>query len=187
MSLASVRTALENPKSGLTMLVDRRVLLATLQSDPLFLVLDGVLILGAVNALLVALVGDILASWLSARARRMSFVTLRALGTTRTQVASIVTWEQVTVSVTGLLLGVGFGVLLIASVIPSLTFTDLNTNLSSTQSFALQSALPARIVVPPSLPLLLLIFAGILVTAVATMARIASRPALDRALRLDES
>ena len=187
VSLASVRTALENPKLGLTMLVDRRLLLTTLQSDPLFLVLDGVLILGTVIALLVALAGDILSSWLSARTRLMSFVTLQALGTTPTQVASVLTWEQVIVSVTGLLLGVGFGVLLIASVIPSLTFTDLNANLSSTQFFALQSALTARIVVPPSLPLVLLIFAGILVTAIAIMVRVVSRPALDRVLRLDES
>ena len=185
VSLASVRTALENPKLGLAMLVDRRLLLTTLQSDPLFLVLDGVLILGTVIALLVALAGDILSSWLSARTRLMSFVTLQALGMTPAQVASVLTWEQVIVSVTGLLLGVGFGVLLIASVIPSLTFTDLNANLSSTQFFALQSALTIRIVVPPSLPFVLLIFVAIVVTTIAIMMRAVSRPALDRVLRLE--
>jgi len=170
---------------GLAMLVDRRLLLTTLQSDPLFLVLDGVLILGTVIALLVALAGDILSSWLSARTRLMSFVTLQALGMTPAQVASVLTWEQVIVSVTGLLLGVGFGVLLIASVIPSLTFTDLNANLSSTQFFALQSALTIRIVVPPSLPFVLLIFVAIVVTTIAIMMRAVSRPALDRVLRLE--
>jgi hypothetical protein len=185
VSLASVRTALENPQLGLTMLVDRRLLLTTLQSDPLFLVLDGVLILGTITALLVALAGNILSSWLSARTRLMSFVTLQALGATPAQVASILTWEQVIVAVTGVLLGVGFGVLLIASVIPSLTFTDLNANLSSTQFFALQSALTIRIVVPPSLPLILLRFAAILITTIAIMMRVVSRPALDRALRLE--
>jgi ABC-type antimicrobial peptide transport system permease subunit len=132
-------------------------------------------------------VGDVLASWLSACTRQASFVTLRALGTTSTQVARVLTWEQIIVSVAGLLLGVGFSVLLIVSVIPSLTFTDLNANLGSTQFFALQSALPTRIVVPPSLPLVLLIYAGIVVVAIAIMVRVAARPALDRALRLDES
>ena len=187
VSLANVRTSLANPKLGLTMLVDRRELLTTLQSDPLFLVLDGVLILGTITALLAALVGDVLASWLSARARRTSFVTLRALGTSSTQVARVVTWEQLIVSGTGLLLGVGFGIVLIASVIPSLTLTDLNTNLGSTQLFALQSVLPTRIVVPPSLPLVLLIYAGVVVLAIAVMVRVAARPPLDRELRLDES
>ncbi len=187
LSLANVRTSLANPKLGLTMLVDRRQLLTTLQSDPLFLVLDGVLVLGTITALLTALVGDVLASWLSARTRRTSFVTLRALGTTPAQVASVLTWEQLIVSVTGLLLGMGFGVLLIVSVIPSLTFTDVNANLSSAQFFALQLALPARVVVPSSLPLVLLIYAGVVVTAIAIMVRVVARPALEQTLRLDES
>jgi hypothetical protein len=43
------------------------------------------------------------------------------------------------------------------------------------------------IVVPPSLPLVLLVIAGTLVTSIAIMVRVVSSPALDRALRLDES
>jgi hypothetical protein len=187
VSLANVRTFLANPKLGLTMLVDRRQLLTTLQSDPLFLVLDGVLILGTITALLSALVGDTLASWLSARTRRTSFVTLRALGTTSTQVASVLTWEQLIVSATGLLLGVGFGILLIVSVIPSLTFTDVNTNLSNAQFFALQLALPVRVAVPSSLPLVLLVYAGVVVTAITIMKRVVAHPPLEQSLRLDES
>ena len=187
VSLANVRTFLANPKLGLTMQVDRRQLLATLQSDPLFLVLDGVLMLGTITALLAALVGETLASWLSARTRRTNLVTLRALGTTLTQVARVLTWEQLIVSGTGLLLGVGFGALLIASVIPSLTLTDLNANLSGTQFFTLQGAVPTRVVVPPWLPLVLLVYAGMVVAAVAIMVRVVARPAVEQTLRLDEN
>ena len=186
VSLASVRSALDNPKFHFTHLVDRRLLLATLQSDPLYLVLDGVLILGTVTAFLVALVGDVLASWLSARTRQMSFATLRALGTTTRQVTNVLTWEQAIVYITSLLLGGAFAALLITSVIPALTFTDINSNLSNAQFFALQSALATQIVVPPSLPFVLLILVGIYALALAIMVRIVSQPALSSLLRLDE-
>src|SRR5207244_3346103 len=104
-SLASVRTALDSPKYSNSHLVDRRLLLTTLQSDPLYLVLDGVLILGTATAFLVALVGGVLASWLSARTRRMSYITLQALGATTRQTSNILMWEQAIVYFTGLLLG----------------------------------------------------------------------------------
>ena len=178
VSLASVRSALDNPKFHLAHLVDRRLLLATLQADPLYLVLDGVLIMGTATAFLVALVGDVLASWLSARTRQMSFATLRALGTTTRQVTNVLTWEQAIVYITGLLLGGAFAALLIVSVIPALTFTDINSNLSNAQFFALQSALATQIVLPPSLPFVLLILVGIYALALAIMVRIVSQPAL---------
>jgi len=184
--LTSVRSALKNTKYHYTQLVDRRLLLATLQSDPLYLILDGVLIIGTVTALLLALIGDLLASWLSARTHLLSFVTLRALGTTSRQVTNMLTWEQAVVYITGFLLGGGFGTLLATSVIPVLTFTDLNSNLSNEQLFALQSALGTQLVVPPSLPLVLLILVSIYVIALTIMVRVVSRPALSQALRLDE-
>jgi ABC-type antimicrobial peptide transport system permease subunit len=186
VSLASVRTTLENPKFRFTHLVDRRLLLATLQSDPLYLVLDGVLILGTATAFLVALVGDVLASWLSTRTRLTNFATLRALGTTPSQVASVLTWEQAIVSITGLLLGGAFGTLLVISVIPQLTFTDLNSNLSSENFYALQSALATQLTVPPALLLVPLILVGIYILALTTMVRVVSQPALSQTLHLNQ-
>ncbi|MFL5626140.1 MAG: FtsX-like permease family protein [Ktedonobacteraceae bacterium] len=186
ISLASVRAALKNSQYHYTQLVDRRLLLATLQSDPLYLILDGVLIIGTVTALLLALIGDLLGSWLNARTHLLSFVTLRALGTTSRQVTNMLTWEQAIVYITGLLLGGGFGILLATSVIPVLTFTDLNSNLSNEQLFALQSALATQLVVPPSFPLVLLVLVSIYVIALTIMVRIVSRPALSSTLRLDE-
>ena len=185
ISLASVRTTLKNPKYGITNLVDRRLLLATLQADPLYLVLTSILSIGTITALLLALVGTLFASWLSVRSRLISFVTLRALGATSWQAAAIFAWEQAIVYVTGLLLGGAFAVLLTTSVIPELTFTDLNTTLTDTQFFALQTSLATQIVIPPSLVLLLLIGGGIFVIALTMMTRIVARPVVGQALRLD--
>ena len=185
-SLASVRTALDNPKYTISHLVDRGLLLTTLQSDPLYLVLDGVLILGTVTAFLVAMIGGVLASWLSARTRQMSYITLQALGASTRQTSNILMWEQAIVYVTGLLLGVGFGTLLIISVIPSLTFTDLNSNLSSEQFFALQSVLSTQIAVPPWIPLVLLTLVGIYILTLFIMLRVVSGSTIGKKLRLAE-
>ena len=185
-SVASVRTALDNPKYTIAHLVDRRLLLSTLQSDPLYLVLDGVLILGTATAFLVALVGGVLASWLSARTRQLSYITLQALGASSRQTSNILIWEQAIVYITGLLLGAGFGALLIVSVIPSLTFTDLNSNLSNEQFFALQSLLSTQIVVPIWLPFVLLTLVGIYFLALIIMVRVATGSAIGKKLRLAE-
>jgi ABC-type antimicrobial peptide transport system permease subunit len=185
-SLASVRTALDNPKYTISHLVDRGLLLTTLQSDPLYLVLDGVLILGTVTAFLVALVGGVLASWLSARTRQVSYITLQALGASTRQTANILIWEQAIVYFTGLLLGAAFGTLLIVSVIPSLTFSDLNSNLSSEQFFALQSVLSTQITVPPWIPLVLLTLVGIYLLTLVIMVRVVTGSVISKKLRLIE-
>ena len=186
VSLASLRTALNNPEYRLSQLVDRRLILTTLQSDPLYLILVGILGLGTVAALLLTFIGDLLVSWLSAYTRLTSFAMLRALGITSRQVANMLTWEQVIVYVTGLLLGGGFGALLSYSVIPALTFTNNNTNLSSTQFFALQSALATQLVIPQSIALLLLVLVIIYSVALTIMVRVTTRSVLGQALRLNE-
>src|SRR3989440_2756323 len=140
-SLEGIRAALKEPSSHLTQIVDRYLLIATLQSDPLYLILTGVLEIGTITALLLALVGDMLASWISARSRVVSFASLRAIGATSRQIALVFLWEQAIVYVTGLMLGVGFGTLLVISVLPQLTFTDVNVNLTGQRFCALQSAL----------------------------------------------
>lgn len=186
VSLASVRAVLSSPQYRLSQLVDRRLLLDTLQTDPLYLILLGVLGLGTAAALLLALIGDVLVSWLSAYSRLTSFALLRALGITSRQVAGTLTWEQAIIYITGLLLGGGFGALLATSVIPALTFTNLNSNLSNEQFFALQSVLAAQLVVPPSLPLLLLVLVAIYIIALAVMVYVTTRSALGQSLRLSE-
>lgn len=185
-SVTSVRTALNNPHYHLTQLVDRRLLFATLQSDPLYVILIGVLGLGTIATLLLALIGDLLTSWLSAYTRVTSFALLRALGITSRQVASMLTWEQAIVYGTGIVLGGAFGTLLIVSVIPAITFTNANSNLSNEQFFALQSALSTQFVVPPSLPFVLLILIAIYAIALTIMVRVTTQSTLSQALRLNE-
>ena len=79
-SLASVRGALTTGKNHLTPLYDRRATEAALSADPIYLTLIGELELGAITALFLALLGCIVASWLSARSRLTNFAALRALG-----------------------------------------------------------------------------------------------------------
>lgn len=185
-SLESIRVVLEKSASHLTHIVDRYLLLATLQSDPLYLILIGVLEIGTITALLLALVGDMLASWVSARTRIVNFASLRAIGATSRQVALVFLEDQAIVYITGLLLGVGLGTLLVISVLPQLTFTTIDVNLTGQQFFALQSALAAQIVIPPSLLLALLILVGICGITLLAMVRIVTLPLLNQTLRLNE-
>jgi FtsX-like permease family len=185
-SLSSIRTSIKQPGLLLLNIVDRRALLATLNADPPYLILSGILRIGTVTALLLALVGNLLASWLTARTRLSNFAVMRALGTSPARVASILMWEQAIVYVIGLLLGIAFGALLSATVIPSLTLSDLNTNLSNAQFFDLQTAFPTPIVVPPTLPLALIVLVAIYVVALLMMVRVVSRPSLGQTLRLNE-
>jgi hypothetical protein len=185
-SLESIRAALNEPAFHLTHIVDRYLLIGTLQADPLYLILTGVLEIGTITALLLALVGDMLASWVNARTRVVNFASLRAIGATSRQITMVFLWEQAIVYITGLILGVGFGTLLVMSVLPQLTFTDVNVDLPGQQFFALQSALAAQIVVPPSLLLALLILLCICGMTLMAMVRIVTLPLLDQTLRLNE-
>ena len=95
-------------------------------------------------------------------------------------------WEQAIVYFTGLLLGASLGTLLIFSVIPSLTFTDLNSNLSNEQFFALQSVLSTQIAVPPWIPSVLLTLVGIYMLTLLIMVRVISGSGIGKKLRLAE-
>lgn len=185
-SLESIRVVLNKQTPRLTHIIDRYLLLATLQSDPLYLVLVGVLVIGTITAVLLALVGDMLASWESARTRIVNFASLRAIGASSRQIALVFLWEQAIIYITGLILGVGFGTLLVISVLPQLTFTNINVNLTGQQFFALQSALAAQLVLPPSLLLALLTLVCICGMTLTAMVRIVTLPLLNRTLRLNE-
>src|SRR5260370_38975125 len=79
-SLAHVRAALTTPDLRLDNLYDRQVLIATMHNDPLYLNLIIILVVGAGTALLLTLVGDLLASWLGVRTRVANFAALRCPG-----------------------------------------------------------------------------------------------------------
>ncbi len=175
--LTRIRALLANGSSlFLVNLVDRRAIIDTLHSNPLTITLIGILSIGTVATLLLAVVGDLLASWLSARTRLTNFAVLRAIGTSPRQVASVLTWEQALVYIIGVLLGIAFGSLLANTVSPTLI----------ANSSSLQSGLPTHLVIPVSLILAFLGVVVIFVFALGMMVRIVSKPSMSQTLRLNE-
>jgi ABC-type antimicrobial peptide transport system permease subunit len=187
--LGKLRRALSSGPLRLAPLNDRRALIASTQQDPLVLTILGVLDVGAAATLLLALVGSLLASWLSVRKRVLSFVILRAMGTTPRQLASMLLCEQAIIYLSALVLGVLFSLFLIATSVPALVLTSASQQgvaLPAGEFYVLQHVLPVQVVLPPVwafVLLALLVLAGL---ALWMMVRVASRPALSQALRLSE-
>jgi ABC-type lipoprotein release transport system permease subunit len=190
-ALAHVRAALQTPALRLDQLYDRRALIDSLSTDPLYLGLVVMLTIGAVTALLLALIGDLLVSWLSVRARLTSFAVLRALGAAPRHIASVLTWEQGVVYATALVLGVVFGALLSLTVVPALVFTDVPSSgvlsdVSSGEFYALQHVIPSQVVVPLSLSMAFIVLIAVCLLALGMMVRVVLQPSLSKTLRLEE-
>lgn len=189
--LSLLRRQLTAGALSLSPLYDRREMVTRLSNEPLPLALFGILLLGAVTALLLALVGNLVASWLNARTRQAHFAALRALGATPRQIASTVGWELIVVYTTALLLGILFGWLLATLALPSLVFTSILPSQVSggvdTQTFyAAQNAPPIALVMPAQLWLVLAAVIALCIGALAMIVRIVSRPSMGRLLRLNE-
>ncbi|GAC1384021.1 MAG: hypothetical protein NVSMB33_12260 [Ktedonobacteraceae bacterium] len=187
-SLDKARNALVNGPYHLDNLSDRRAIIASLNKDPLYIALLGMLTIGAVTALLLALVGNLIASWQSARSRLTNFAVLRALGSDQRQIASVLLWEQAIVYTTSIVLGMIFGVFLSALALPTLVFTGAGngSQISNGQFYVIQSVPPIQVVVPLSLWLALGILIIVCMVALGMMVRIVSRPSIGQTLRLNE-
>ncbi len=189
-SLASVRKALSTGCClVLNQLNDRRSLISSLQNDPLYLDLLGVLGIGATTAMLLALAGNLLASWLSARRRLTNFAVLRALGAAPRQVASILTWELGIIYTTALVLGLLFGALFSFLALPVMVFTSVpssSSDVSSGTFYVVQNVPPINIVIPSSLFIILGALIVICVIALGMMVRVVSKPSISQTLRLNE-
>jgi ABC-type lipoprotein release transport system permease subunit len=190
-SLASVRHALSTGSLQLSSVYDRRATSETLHNDPLYLDLIVLLALGASTALLLALVGNLIASWLSARNRLTGFAVLRALGTPPRQIAGVLTWEQGIIYTTAIVLGMIFGFLLSALAVPVLVFTSVGSNgatsdISSGAFYIAQSVPPIQVIVPLSVGIALVALIVICVIALGMMIRVVSRPSIGQTLRLNE-
>lgn len=140
---------------------------------------------------MLALVGNLLASWLLARNRVTNFAVLRALGTSQQQAVSVLTWEQGITYIASIVLGIAFGTLFSATTIPLLVFSSVSNNeitseSGSNQFYALQHLIPVQITVPISLVLAFAILIIICVVALGMMIHVVTRPALGQMLRLNE-
>jgi hypothetical protein len=187
--LAKVRKALSQGPLALQSINDRRAMIAGLEKDPLYIALINVLALGTATTVLLALVGNLIASWLSARARLINFALLRALGSAPRQIARVLTWEQTIVYSTAIALGAFFGALLAATIVPALIFTglpDYTSDTSSGEFFAIQHVLSTQMVIPLSLVIIFVALVVICAVAIGMMARVASRPSISQTLRLND-
>ncbi|GCE13685.1 FtsX-like permease family protein [Tengunoibacter tsumagoiensis] len=201
-SLSSVRQALSSSTLRLSEIYDRRTTAETLQHDPLNRNLVGILALGALLPLLLTWIACLLSSWNTARQRRLQFGILRALGSTPTQLARVVGWEQTILYGTSLILGTLFGLLTSLLTLPSLVLTssipsdyipgasgNFFSNESSHQTldlFSFQNTPPVHTVVPLNLVLVLgtLLILALLIVGLLTSS--ISRLKLATALRLNE-
>ncbi len=190
-AVESVRKALTTGCcTVLTPLADRRAIISSLQNDPLSVDLLGVLNIGAATAMLLALAGSLIASWLSARNRLTNFAVLRALGASPPQIVSILSWEQTITYITSILLGLFCGALLSLLALPAIIFTSVTTtgatsDLSSDAFFVLQNVPPIELVVPATLLIMLGVLIVICAMALAFMIRVVSRPSIGQTLRLN--
>ncbi|HEX7733817.1 MAG TPA: FtsX-like permease family protein [Ktedonobacteraceae bacterium] len=192
-SLAAVRAALTSSMSKLALanLYDRRQIASELQNDPFNLNILIILGIGGLAAFLLALIGNLISSWLSVRTRRSSFVVLRALGANSRQIAGMLLWEQGIVYAGAIVLGLAFGIVLASVAVPVLVFTGLPehgpmSSLSISDLYLVQHAFPARIVVPFSLDLIFAALVLICLVALLIMIRAALRPSISSELRLSE-
>lgn len=169
-------------------LSDPRAIATALQADPLYKALLDILFIGALAALLLVLIGSLVASWQNARRRLINFSVLRALGGSRAQLASVLLWEQSIVYMTGFLLGLCFGVPLSLLTLPSLVFTSVGSGaeISSGQFYIIQGVPPVQVIFPPTLWLALTALILVCTVAVVLMVRVVSRPSISQTLRLSE-
>ncbi len=176
-------------------LYDRRAMLTALEHQPLYLTLVGILALGAGTALLLALLGTLITALFNARSRLTNFAVLRALGASPRQIASVLTWEYGIVYAAVVLLCIACGTLLSALVLPALTFTTILPSqvagritgiIPGSELYAAQYAPPIRVIIPPSLAIVLGILLVICIIATGTTTRIISTPSTSQALRLNE-
>jgi hypothetical protein len=191
-SLASVRAAINSGSLRLDNVSDRRAVIVNLSNDPLYLALIGILDVGSMLALVLALLGNLTISWLSARSRLTNFAVMRALGSTPRQIAGVIGLEQGIIYTTAIIQGIIFGLLFSLIVLPTFIFTTIVANASQDQVttgefYVVQNVPVIHMVIPYSLITLALgVLIVICVVALGMMVRIASRPAIGQALRLSE-
>jgi ABC-type antimicrobial peptide transport system permease subunit len=171
-------------RSILPGLQDRRMLAVSNQENSTHIDIIGALAIGLGAALLLALIGTLLSSWLNASSRLTGFALMRALGMDPRQVGALLLWEQGLVYILAFLLGIGLGALLIIFVTPAVTLLDLTGPGAIYNPYDV----PPLQTVIPYLQIALLL-GGLIIVCLAALlfiAGIISRPSPDQRLRLNE-
>ncbi len=177
-------TSLANIRRALPDLQDRRLLTTTNQENSVHVDILGVLAIGVGAALMLALLGTLLSSWLNASNRLTSFALLRALGMAPRHIASLLLWEQGFTYVLAFVLGFGLGSLLTIFVAPAVALLDLAGASSQDNPFDVP---PVQMVIPYTQ--LFLLLGGLIIIcliALLLITRLSSRPSISQTLRLNE-
>ncbi|HEY6540557.1 MAG TPA: FtsX-like permease family protein, partial [Ktedonobacteraceae bacterium] len=188
-ALTSLTARLTASPLHLDNLANRYALKSDLLRDPLYFNIIAALTLGVTAAFLLALFGNLLASWLSARSRLTSFVVLRALGASIRSIAGLFLWEQGIIYTLALLLGLLFGALLSFTVVPTLVFTGVPPGSFNQNGFdfvTLQHIIPVQVTLPFSLLLALLVFVATCAIALGLMVSLVLRRSMSQELRLQD-
>lgn len=155
--------------------------LAAAEANPVSSGMRGLLLIGAIMAALLAVLGAIIQSALAARQRATQFAVLRTLGVGNRDLTQILLSEQSVVYVFGLVGGSALGALLVTATLPFLQFSDqpVDPTLLGTPPYVLVTDPTALAVFYASLLLAFII-------ALLIAARFAATVGLGRALRLGE-
>ncbi len=178
-TLTSVQQALSSGSLKLTPLISHWSILTALQGDPLFLNLLCMLGLGIGLTLLLTWIGCLASAWSYVRIRLRSLLVLRALGSTPTQLALLLSCEQMMIYATALILGIACGAGFTALTLPQVIFSNTTrisevTSVFSLNLFQLQSIPPLQTVIPSTVVIglgvvVLLCAVGIGLTAMMVM------------------
>lgn len=178
---AALLAALHDPELDAQKVVSRADLLATVQLNPVGSGMRGLLIVGAVTAAVLAVIGSIVQSVLATRQRATQFAVLRTIGMVGRQLTGLLLGEQIVVYVFGLVGGTVLGVLLATATLPFLQFSDTSID-------------PEKLGIPPytltfSVQGIAIFYAALLAAfavALVIAARYAATIGLGKALRLGE-
>ncbi len=170
-----------HPEYGVVNVISLRQELATAQQNPVTAGLRGLLLLGAIMAAALAIVGSAVQTLLAVRQRATQFAVLRTLGLSNGELAGILLGEQLVVYLFGLVGGALLGALLTTATLPYLQFSDPTLD-------------PARLGVPPYTLVMdwlsvAIFFVALLIAcglALALAARVAVSQGLGQALRIGE-
>ncbi|HEY7850812.1 MAG TPA: FtsX-like permease family protein, partial [Ktedonobacterales bacterium] len=170
-----------HPEDDAQTVVSLRDTLATAQANPVSSGMRGLLLIGAIMAALLAVLGAIIQSALAARQRATQFAVLRTLGVGNRELTQILLSEQSVVYVFGLVGGTALGALLVTATLPFLQFSDrpVDPALLGTPPYVLVTD-------PQALGVFYLALLLAFVVALVIAARYAATVGLGRALRLGE-
>ncbi|HEX9036220.1 MAG TPA: FtsX-like permease family protein [Ktedonobacterales bacterium] len=161
--------------------VSLRDTLSAANANPVSSGMRGLLLVGAIMAALLAILGAVVQSGLAARQRATQFAVLRTLGVSNGQLIKTLLSEQAVVYLFGLVGGTALGALLVTATLPYLQFSDrpVDPTLLGTPPYVL-------ITDPGHLALFYGALVAAFVVALTIAARYAATVGLGNALRLGE-